>query len=172
LAVILCARDPAGLRPQGNYPSGLSCALMEASFPQGPYLCPQACLGALDCAERCPRGAISLQDSMPQVAEELCAGCGECALHCPRGLIRLIPREARMLVRCSGVFKMKRMDKLCPKGCLGCGLCRKACPAGAVGRRGRRAPPEVDHAACLAGRSGCGWACRAACPRSLPDRPA
>jgi Fe-S-cluster-containing hydrogenase component 2 len=168
VALILCRRGEGELELLGDFPKGLSCSMMEASFPKGPYACPYACLGALDCVSSCQNSAIILSNNMPEVSPERCIGCGECISHCPRGLIRLIPKDAYVAIRCSGVHKMKLMDKLCLKGCLGCGLCRKACPLNAVEKPSAKAPPIINYHLCQ-GVPNCNMECKESCPRKLPD---
>jgi electron transport complex protein RnfB len=155
------------VRKIARHPPNLGCAILDSSCPGGPFACREACLGLGDCAALCPAGAISLSLGTPRADLSLCRGCGVCERSCPRGLWRLIPREAKAAVFCSGSARMREMDSLCRLGCLGCGLCRKACPLGALGKPGLLGPPQVDYALCRMDAP-CRMECREACPRGLP----
>jgi electron transport complex protein RnfB len=172
VAVRLC--DRLGGRPQilASFQAPAICRT-AAALSDGPYACPQACLGLGDCARVCPYGALlrpsgAAVDSPPEIDASRCRACGQCLKACPRQLMTLKPRLAPSVVSCRGTARMKEMDRLCASGCLGCGLCRKACPIGAVSRRSRQAPPPVNYQACLTAFPNCGLACQSACPRRLP----
>jgi electron transport complex protein RnfB len=47
------------------------------------------CIGCGECIERCPFGALSLQDQVCVVESMRCMGCGLCAAGCPTGALRL-----------------------------------------------------------------------------------
>jgi electron transport complex protein RnfB len=49
----------------------------------------ELCIGCGDCIERCPFGALSLQDRVCVVEHVRCMGCGLCAGVCPTGALRL-----------------------------------------------------------------------------------
>jgi electron transport complex protein RnfB len=172
VAVRLCLR-PKSTSLVASYLGPPSCALAGA-LDDGPYACPEACLGFGDCAGACPAGALGppTSDRTPPLVDiRKCLGCGLCLAACPRGLIVLRARATPMVVRCSGSFTMKEMDKLCSQGCLGCGKCRKACPVGAVSKKSERRAPSADEEKCSAIFPSCGRVCQKSCPRGLP-RPA
>jgi electron transport complex protein RnfB len=50
------------------------------------------CVGCGDCVERCPTGAISLQDDVSTVQAQRCIGCGLCVAACSSGALSLCPR--------------------------------------------------------------------------------
>lgn len=49
----------------------------------------ELCIGCGECIERCPFGALSLQDQVCVVEYVRCMGCGLCAAACPMGALRL-----------------------------------------------------------------------------------
>jgi Na+-translocating ferredoxin:NAD+ oxidoreductase subunit B len=53
-----------------------------------------ACTGCGICPDRCPVGAVSLDDTA-SVNRDLCLGCGLCAGTCPNGAISLRPKTDR-----------------------------------------------------------------------------
>lgn len=54
----------------------------------------EACVGCGECEERCPVGAVSLDEhELARVDRELCLGCGVCVPNCAGGAITLRRRE-------------------------------------------------------------------------------
>lgn len=42
------------------------------------------CTGCGQCADVCPKGAISLNENQkPEINHEICTACGECENNCP-----------------------------------------------------------------------------------------
>jgi ferredoxin len=163
MAARLCRREKGQLAVLGLSPEPRSCRLPGAAFA-----CREACLGFGDCALACPTQALALGPGQaPQVDPAACLGCGRCVAACPNGLMALIPRSARVVIPCRGLAKLKVMAEICQAGCLGCGRCAKACPARAISRQ-KFGPPAINRQKCLLGE-GCQWACRAACPRRVPE---
>ena len=94
--------------------------------------CKYGCLGFGNCASVCPNNAISIMDGVSVVNEELCNGCGNCASVCPKHVIELIPKDAKVRVRCSSIDKGAVTKNNCSSGCIGCKICEKNCPHGAI----------------------------------------
>jgi len=96
-------------------------------------LCRYACLGFGTCAEVCPFGAITMDESdLPVVDLEKCTGCGICVRECPKNIIFLAPRSKQTYVRCVSHDKARAVKEACEVGCIACKLCEKECPEGAI----------------------------------------
>ena len=123
----------------------------------GDKMCTYACLGYGDCANVCPKGAISVENGVAVVDRDKCIGCGLCVKTCPKGMVKLINADANYNVVCSNRDKGILTKKVCSNGCIGCGLCKKNCPEGAITVENNLA--FIDQTKC----AGCGK-CAAACP--------
>jgi Ni,Fe-hydrogenase III small subunit/Pyruvate/2-oxoacid:ferredoxin oxidoreductase delta subunit len=60
-----------------------------------PGKCPRGCL---ECAERCPFGALQVSDAKVRLDMGLCLFCGECAAACPHGALGFT-RDYRLAAR-------------------------------------------------------------------------
>jgi Pyruvate/2-oxoacid:ferredoxin oxidoreductase delta subunit len=83
-----CCASMKGITKKGLDKHKFLNALFEAVVDEG------ACTACGDCAERCPVGAISLDDTAA-VDREKCLGCGLCAGTCPSKAIAMHLREDR-----------------------------------------------------------------------------
>ena len=54
----------------------------------------EACLACGVCEERCPLGAIAVQEDQAMVDAASCLGCGACTSSCEAQAVRLVLREA------------------------------------------------------------------------------
>ena len=64
-------------------------ALFEAVIEE------EECIGCEDCVDRCPVGAITVQDTAG-VDRRKCLGCGLCATSCQSQAITMHPREDKV----------------------------------------------------------------------------
>ena len=157
IAFIACGGNGEITKTKYGYSGMLSCTaanLMHA----GPLECAFGCIGFGDCAKACPFGAITLENGRPSVSSEICVGCGKCTAACPKGLISLIPKDAKVKVRCRNKAKGAAVVKACGVSCIACGMCEKACESGAIKVIDNVA--VVDQELCTA----CGK-CKEACKR-------
>ncbi len=131
-----------------------------SSLGEGVLACKYGCIGLGDCVRACPFGAIELRGNTPVVDEDKCRGCGLCVNACPRGVIKLIPKDAKVIIRCNSPEPGKVVAAACPNGCIACKLCEKACQVGAIKIENNL--PVIDQSLCTS----CG-ACVEACKRKV-----
>lgn len=84
-----CCASMKGITKRGHDRHKYMNALFEAVVDEG------ECIGCEECVERCPVGAISVEE-MAGVDRKRCLGCGLCAGTCPSEAITLRLREDRM----------------------------------------------------------------------------
>jgi electron transport complex protein RnfB len=160
VAVVHCARCLRSHYEKYDYVGYGSCSAASLAFA-GPTDCQFGCVGFGDCARACPFGAITMVHHFPVIDPEICTGCGICMNACPKALFSLIPRRARIVVRCSSRDSGKETHRICSSGCLHCLSCVRACPAGAVALVDGLI--RVDHPRCLEYGTACREACLQAC---------
>ncbi|MBQ8173190.1 MAG: Fe-S cluster domain-containing protein [Mailhella sp.] len=141
-----------------------SCAA-AAALHQGADKCRYSCLGFGDCMSTCSFNAIHVEKNIAHINPNICTGCGQCVKVCPRDVLQLIPRRARVVVKCSTQDKLKAVMDVCKVGCIHCSKCVKVCPASAISLENDRI--QIDQRACLAYGEDCGMACVEACPRKI-----
>lgn len=122
--------------------------------------CVYSCLGYGDCLNACKFGAISLKDGIAAVDREKCVGCGMCRDVCPKQVIDILPKKAKVYVKCSSKEKGVLVKNKCSVGCIGCGLCSKNCPLDAINVIDNLA--VIDYDKCR----GCGL-CAEKCPKKI-----
>ena len=124
----------------------------------GDRLCTFSCLGYGDCADVCPRDAITISDrGVAEIDPKKCIGCGLCARTCPHGIIKIVKDTTRIVIKCSNHYKGAAVHKICAVGCIACGKCQRICPEGAITLIDNLA--TIDYSKCTS----CGK-CREVCP--------
>lgn len=159
-----CDKISGKVQKRYTYQGLPSCAA-AATLAQGSDVCSHSCLGFGDCVVACPFDALYLKDGIVCVRENICTGCGKCTHACPRNILELIPRRARVAVRCSTTDKLRAVMDVCLVGCIQCGKCIKTCPAGAISMKDNRI--HIDQQKCLAYGDECELACVKGCPRQI-----
>lgn len=95
--------------------------------------CSYACLGLGTCKDVCPFDAIRWEKGKtPEILMDKCTGCEKCVEVCPTKVISLIPKKARVYVKCNSLDKGAKVRKICKLGCIACGICVKVCEPGAI----------------------------------------
>jgi len=145
-----------------DYTGIRSCAA-AALVDGGPDKCRFSCLGYGDCIKACKFNAMRMNKGMACVSPTLCTGCGACITACPRGVLELLPGNARVVVSCSSLDKLKDVTDVCGFGCIKCMRCVKACPAHAISLVGGKI--KVNQSVCVAYGPDCETACVGACVR-------
>ncbi len=159
-----CDKISGKVQKRYSYQGMPSCAA-AATLAQGSDVCAFSCLGFGDCVVTCPFDALYIQDNIVRVRENLCTGCGKCTQACPRNILELIPRRARVAIRCSTQDKLRAVMDVCEAGCIQCSKCIKTCPANAISFVNNRI--TIDQKMCLAYGPDCDMACVSACPRKI-----
>ncbi|MCM8813648.1 MAG: RnfABCDGE type electron transport complex subunit B [Candidatus Omnitrophica bacterium] len=156
MALIACG---GGQRARNTFAyTGVADCRIAAKTLGGQKACGSACLEQGTCIEVCPFQAIRVQpEGLPRVIPELCRGCRKCVAACPRKIIFMVPRAAKIFVRCHSRDKGPVVMKRCAVGCIACGKCVKACVAQAIRLENNLA--VIDYTRC----TGCGQ-CVSVCP--------
>jgi len=157
IAFISCNGNRSITKQKYAYDGMMSCNAANLVH-LGPVACEYGCIGYGDCANACPFGAITVVDGKPIVCKDTCVGCGKCVKTCPKGLISLVPKSAKVFVKCNNTQKGAPVVKVCAVSCIGCGLCAKTCESGAIKVENNVA--KIDYSLCTS----CGK-CRDACKR-------
>lgn len=131
VAAVHCSRVQGHVHKKYNYIGYGACSGADLAFA-GPMECQYGCVGFGECAKACPFDAITMVDNFPVITKDLCVGCGICVKTCPKGIISLVPRNARVLIRCSTKDSRKVTRTICENGCIHCGACIRECPANAI----------------------------------------
>ncbi|MBD3164286.1 RnfABCDGE type electron transport complex subunit B [Candidatus Woesearchaeota archaeon] len=126
--------------------------------------CSYSCLGFGDCALVCPVGAINMdENNLPQIDMEKCIACEKCVIECPRSILEMVPKKARVHVRCRSKDSAKNVVKACSVGCIACRKCEKECPFDAIHVIDNLA--VIDYSKCTS----CGK-CVKVCPHSIIEQ--
>jgi len=160
VAVVHCARSQRKNYKKYDYVGYGVCSGAKLAFA-GPTDCQFGCVGFGECAEACLFDAIRMVNDFPVIDVDLCVGCGNCVKTCPKGLISLVPKNARVVCRCSTRDPSKEAHAICSQGCLHCMSCVRECPATAIAVVD--GVIRIDHEKCLSYGAGCDEACVKAC---------
>ncbi|QTA87493.1 NADH dehydrogenase protein [Desulfonema magnum] len=160
VAVVHCARCLRTGYEKYDYIGYGNCSAANLAFA-GPTDCQYGCVGFGECERACPFHAITMVHHFPVVDPEICVGCGICANTCPKELFSLVPRNARVIVRCSSKAGAKETHEICSSGCLHCQSCIRACPANAISLENDLV--RIDHQRCIEYGPSCDEACMKAC---------
>ena len=131
VARLLCQGETGIVNPRYDYDGRTSCHL-ACQMGGGPTACAWGCVGLGDCVKACQFGAMSIQNGIVVIDEEKCTACGMCVKECPRVLIKMLPRAAKVTVRCLNAASGRDTRLACSKGCIACKRCEKACNYDAI----------------------------------------
>ncbi len=131
VARLLCQGEDGVVKPRYEYTGKQSCHL-ATQLAGGPTACAWGCVGLGDCTKACQFGAMSIQNGIVVIDEDRCTSCGLCVKECPRNLIKLLPRSAKVTVRCLNAASGRDARAACDKACIACKRCEKACAYDAI----------------------------------------
>ncbi|MCQ2455056.1 MAG: Fe-S cluster domain-containing protein [Clostridia bacterium] len=159
VAFVKCGGNREITKTKYGYDGFMSCSAANLLYG-GPLSCEYGCIGFGDCYNACPFGAIEMKEGKPVICPDKCVGCSKCVNACPKGVITLVPKGAKVLVKCNNKKKGAPVVKNCNVSCIGCGMCERACPNNAVKVVDNLA--TIDYNLCTA----CGK-CKEACKRNV-----
>lgn len=131
VARLLCQGETGVVNQRYAYEGPRSCH-QASQMAGGPTACAWGCLGLGDCVKACQFGAMKIENGIVVIDEEKCTACGMCVKECPRSLIKLLPRGAKVTVRCLNKAPAKDARTSCSKACIACKRCEKACNFDAI----------------------------------------
>jgi len=144
VARVMCQGDESKVKYDYKGVSDCRAAYLLAG---GYKACSYACLGLGTCKEVCPFDAIRWEKGKtPEILMDKCTACGKCVEVCPTKVISLIPKKARVYVKCSSLDKGAVVRKICKVGCIACGICVKVCEPGAITMENNLA--KIDYEKC------------------------
>ncbi len=131
VARLLCQGETGVVNMRYEYQGPQSCHLAN-QLAGGPTACAWGCIGYGDCVKVCMFDAMKIENGIVVIDEEKCTSCAMCVKECPRTLIKLLPREAKVTVRCLNQASAKDARAACSKACIACRRCEKACNYDAI----------------------------------------
>lgn len=162
VAQVFCQGGKSQTQERFVYHGAMTCN-SAALVANGYKNCVYGCLNFGDCVDVCPFDAITMsEDGLPQIDKEKCVGCGKCVKACPREVIALVPKDAKVHVRCRSKDSGKVVNKACNVGCIGCRKCVRACEFDAIIFDKEANLARIDYEKCTE----CG-ACVEACPKDV-----
>ncbi|MDD2562437.1 MAG: RnfABCDGE type electron transport complex subunit B [Eubacteriales bacterium] len=131
VARLLCQGENGVAKPRYDYIGPPSCHA-ATQMAGGPTACAWGCVGLGDCVKACQFDAMKIVNGIVSIDENKCTSCGLCVPACPRSLIKLLPRAAKVTVRCLNAANAKDAMAACSKACIACKRCEKACEFDAI----------------------------------------
>jgi electron transport complex protein RnfB len=162
VAVVRCSRVQGKVHLKYNYIGYGTCTGANLAF-SGPLDCQYGCVGFGECAEACPFDAITMVNGFPLVDPDECVACGTCVKACAKGLIELVPKDARVVIRCSTKDSAKVTMAICKVGCIHDKACIRKCPAKAISEVDN--VNVIDQKKCMEYGPECKEVCIAACKK-------
>ena len=102
-------------------------------------------------------------NNFPVVDPEECVACGTCVKACTKGIIELVPKDARVVIRCSTKDSAKATMAICKVGCIHDKACIRKCPAKAISEVDN--VNVIDQKKCMEYGPDCKEVCIAACKK-------
>ncbi len=131
VARVLCQGETGVVKPRVEY-KGLQTCHTAVGIAGGPSMCVWGCVGLGDCVRVCRFDAMKIENGIVVINEEMCTACGMCVRECPRSVIKLLPKAARVTVRCQNAAPPREARLVCDKACIACRRCEKACNFDAI----------------------------------------
>lgn len=131
VARVLCQGETGVVKPRYDYNGPETCHT-AVGLAGGPTMCQWSCVGLGDCVRVCRFDAMKIENGIVVIDEDKCTACGMCVKECPRSVIKLLPKKARVTVRCQSLAAPREARETCDKACIGCKRCEKACEYDAI----------------------------------------
>ncbi len=131
VARVLCQGETGVVKPRSEY-KGLQTCHTAVGTAGGPSMCVWGCVGLGDCVRVCRFDAMKIENGIVVIDEGKCTACGMCVKECPRSVIKLLPKAARVTVRCQNAAPPREARLVCDKACIACRRCEKACNFDAI----------------------------------------
>lgn len=131
VARVLCQGETGVVKPRYEYNGPQTCHT-AVGLAGGPTMCQWGCVGLADCVRVCRFDAMKIENGIVVIDEDKCTACGMCVKECPRSVIKLLPKKARVTVRCQNTALPKEAKEACDKACISCKRCERACQFDAI----------------------------------------
>ncbi len=131
VARVLCQGETGVVKPRYEYTGPQTCHT-AVGLAGGPSMCQWGCVGYGDCVRVCRFNAMKIENGIVVIDEDACTACGMCVKECPRSVIKLLPKAARVTVRCQNAAAPREARDTCTKACIACKRCEKACQFDAI----------------------------------------
>ncbi|HSK68633.1 MAG TPA: RnfABCDGE type electron transport complex subunit B [Candidatus Limnocylindria bacterium] len=128
---VLCQGEKGVVKPRFDY-NGLATCHTAVSQGGGPNLCVYSCVGYGDCVKVCRFDAMHIENGIVVIDEDKCTACGMCVKECPRSVLKMLPKAARVTVRCQNQYPPRESREACDRACIACRRCEKACNYDAI----------------------------------------